>query len=161
MNKATGSKKAREQQNEYIIEGAVVTVKARASGAVLASWDMNALPEPIKLRLLAQGGSTILQQRKSGENGPEAIATMNAHYANWMTGKFEMERKQALTLPAWVFPALCLKLPEVAPAKILASLEAKRASATIPEWQAFLTALTPYRQQLAGNAEGEELVSLD
>ena len=161
MTKAIESKKAREQQNEYIIDGAVVTVKARASGAVLASWDMSALPEAIKLRLLAQGGSTILQQRKSGENGPEAIAIMNAHYANWMTGAFEMERKQALTLPAWVFPALCLKLPDVAPVKILASLEAKRASATAPEWQTFLASLAPYRQRLAGDAEGEELVSLD
>lgn len=160
MNKAT-EKKAREQQNEYLIAGAVVTVKARASGEVLASWDMSVLPDVIKLRLLAQGGSTILQQRKSGENGPEAIAIMNAHYANWMTGKFEMERKQALPLPGWVFPALCLKMPKVAPAKILASLEAKRESTTLPDWQTFLTSLLPYKRQLEESAESEELVSLD
>lgn len=161
MNKAIEGKKAREQQNEYLIEGAVVTVKARASKAILASWDMEALPEDIKLRLLAQGGSTILQQRKSGETGPEAIATMNAHYANWMTGRFEMERKQALPLPGWVFPALCLKMPQVTPAKILASLEAKREGATLPEWQTFLTSLLPYKRQLEESAEDEELISLD
>lgn len=160
MNKAI-EKAKREQEFEYKVSGAVITVKERKGGAVVTVWDMAALPTPIQGRLMAQGGSTILQQRKSGKNGLEAIRIMDAHYNNWMTGAFEMERKQALTLPGWVFPALCLKMPQVAPAKILASLEAKREGATIPEWQAFLTALTPYREQLAASAEGQELISLD
>lgn len=161
MNKAIEGKKAREQENEYIVVGSAVAVRHRKTGAVLAKWDMAALPPEMMSRILGQGGSTILQQRKSGKNGAEAIEIMNAHYANWMAGNWEMERKQTLTLPSWVFPALCLKMPKVAPANILASLEAKRASATLPEWQAFLTSLTPYRQQLAESAEGQELVSLD
>lgn len=160
MNKAT-EKKAREQENEYIVVGSAVAVKNRKTGEVLAKWDMAALPPEIMSRILGQGGSTILQQRKSGKQGPEAIAIMNSHYANWMAGNWEMERKQALTLPGWVFPALCLKMPKVAPAKILASLEAKREGATLPEWQTFLTSLLPYKRQLEESADGEELVSLD
>jgi len=160
MNKAT-EKKAREQENEYIVVGSSVAVKSRKTGDVLAKWNMSALPLEIVNRILGQGGSTILQQRKSGKQGPEAIAIMQAHYNNWMAGNWEMERKQALTLPGWVFPALCLKMPQVAPVKILASLEAKREGATLPEWQAFLASLLPYKQQLEESAEGEELVSLD
>jgi hypothetical protein len=164
MNKAT-EKAKREQENEYVVEGSAVAVKNRKTGEVLSTWNMAALPVEIINRILGQGGSTILQQRKSGKNGAEAIAIMNAHYANWMAGNWEMERKQVLPLPGWVFPALCLKMPQVAPVKILASLEAKRASATLrgelSEWQTFLTSLLPYKRQLEESGEGSELVSLD
>lgn len=160
MNKAI-EKAKREQENEYIVAGPEVVVMNRKTGDVLAKWNMAALPPEIINRILGQGGSTILQQRKSGKQGPEAIAIMNSHYANWMAGNWEMERKQVLPLPSWVFPALCLKMPQVAPVKILASLEAKREGATPPDWQAFLTSLLPYKRQLEESAEGEELVSLD
>ncbi len=119
-----------------------------ASGRTLETWDMNKLPDPIKERILGQGGSTILQQRKSNKEGPEALETMRAHFANWMNGNWEMERKAPRALPAWVFPALCLKMPQVTPTRILAALEQKREGATDAEWSKFLADLQPYRAQL-------------
>lgn len=149
MQKANETKSPRTQKNKFVIEGALVRMIDAASGALVALWDMNALPDHIKLRILGQGGSTILQQRKSGKEGREALETMEAHFANWMAGNWEMERKAPRALAAWVFPALCLKLPKVAPAKILAALEVKRAEADDAAWADFLKELEPYRAQLA------------
>lgn len=164
MQKATETKK---QANRFdVLEGtAVVVMKEAASGRELARFDFDALPETIKLRLLAQGGSTILQQRKSGLTGSAAVEAMKAHYANWATGSWEMERKAARVVPAWVFPALCLKLPKIAPAKILAALETKRQEATPDTWAEFLRELQPYgelvRQQAQEAAEEDEGFTLD
>ena len=144
----TNEKTPRKQKNRFDIKGAIVSMVDVASGRTVASWDMDKLPDPIKERILGQGGSTILQQRKSGKEGQEALDIMNAHYSNWMTNNWEMERKTPRALPAWVFPALCLKMPQVAPAKILAALESKRNGATDAEWSKFLADLQPYKEQL-------------
>lgn len=141
-------KAPRKQKNRFDINGAIVSMIDVASGRTLETWDMSKLPDPIKERILGQGGSTILQQRKSNKEGPEALETMRAHYANWMNGFWEMERKAPRIVAAWVFPALCLKLPLVTPAKILAALEIKRNNASDSEWADFLAELTPYKEQL-------------
>lgn len=137
-----------KQKNRFDIKGAIVKMIDVASKRELAKWDMGKLPDPIKERILGQGGSTILQQRKSGKGGQEALDIMNAHYANWMAGNWEMERKAPRALPAWVFPALCLKMPQVTPTRILAALEQKKEGATDAEWSKFLADLQPYRAQL-------------
>ena len=161
MKNAT-NKPARTITNEYSIAAGVVTLKEKASGKAIASWDMNALPDPIKLQILGQGGSTILQQRKSGKNGQEALDIMNAHYANWMNGSWEMERSEVKNIPAWVFPALCLKLPGVDALKIDASLKAKRAASDAAAWDKFLAELAPYKAQLGqqGQQSPDDLLDL-
>lgn len=152
----------RKQSNRFdVVEGTgLVIMKDSASGHELARFDMAALPEVIKLRILAQGGSTILQQRKSGESGAQAVETMKAHYANWLAGSWEMERKAARIVPSWVFPALSIKLAGVSAVTILAALEKKRQEASPDSWADFLKALEPYAKELREASESAEELTL-
>jgi len=148
MKNPTESKKSREQSWEFPVDPVlgIFAVIDKATQKVLREYNVASLPMNIRQRLEVQGASTILQQRKAGATGEEALRRMDAHFANWQTGKFVMDRQAPLTVPAWLAGAVMNKYGIIF-AVAMVSIEKKRAESEPEEWADFLESMQEYREK--------------